>query len=167
MIERSEESANAAPRDGWYANCNRTHAELRIYPGSKSAGDVTKCLGVEPTGTQDEGELFENSTSRVWKAPLTGWFLSSEGQVDSKDLEDHVDWLLAKLAGAESALFTLQEQEVTKMTVACIWWSADGHGGPGLKPAQMHALAEFNLECSFDIYFRGNYFGPAFDYYEW
>ena len=167
LIERSKVSADAAQRDGWCSNCKETRAELRTYPGSRSAGDVTRCLGVEPTGTQEEGELFESSTSRVWKAPMTGWFLSSEGQVASMDLEDHVDWLLTKLAGAESALLALQEQEFTKMTVACVWWSADGHGGPRLTPAQMHALAKFNLECSFDVYFQGNSFGPNFDDYEW
>ena len=167
MNEKSKESGSAVPIGGGYPSCKETHAELRIYPGSRSAEDVTKWQGVEPTGTQDEGELFENSTGRVWNAPLTGWFLSSQGHVDSTDLEDHVDWLLAKLAGAESALLALQEQEAAKMTVACVWWSADGHGGPVLAPAQMRALAELNLECSFDVYFHGNLFGPSFDHDAW
>ena len=167
MTERSKRSGNASPIDSGYPNCKETHAELRIYLGSGLAGDVAKRLGIEPTETQDADEVVENSTSRNSKASSTGWFLSSEGQVDSKELVDHVDWLLAKLAGAESALLGFQEQRDTKMTVACVWWSADGHGGPYLKPAQMRALAGLNLECSFDVYFQGNLFGPGFDDYAW
>ena len=148
--------------DGGYPGCEETHAKLRIYPGSGTATEITDMLGVAPTGQQDKESLFATSRGGSWRAPLTGWFLSSEGRVYSKDLRDHVDWLLVKLRGAKSALSALQEIEGTKVTVTCVWWSADGHGGPVLTPAQMRSFARLDLELALDVYFHGNSFGPAF-----
>lgn len=164
--------ADGGPRKTWtgaedagadaYPSCEETHAELRIYPGSGTAAEITEMLGVAPTSGQDKESMLANSEGCSWKAPLTGWFLSSEGRVYSKDLGDHVDWLLLKLGVAKSVLSALQERESTKMSVTCLWWSADGHGGPVLTPAQMHAFAKLDLELALDIYFLGNILGPAF-----
>ena len=44
----------------------------------------------------------------------------------------------------------------TRANVTCIWWSAEGDGGPTLDPSQMRILAALNLECAFEF----AYFGP-------
>lgn len=139
--------------DRQYGTCQETHAELRIYSDCTSAYRVTCALGLEPTKSQEKGSLVKNSRGRVRMVSRTGWFLSSEGAIDSKDLRDHLDWLINKLSNVASALQVLQEQPGTKMTISCVWWSAAGHGGPVLWPEQMDALAKLNLECSFDVYF--------------
>ena len=146
-------SSMLTPRDGEYATCAETYAELRIYPGACSADEISKFLDLEPTRLQEKGASIRNSRGRVRKAARAGWFLSSESHVDSNDLRDHLDWLLMKLTGAARNLRSLQEQDNIKMTISCTWWSAAGHGGPVLWPEQMETLAKLNLECSFDIYF--------------
>jgi hypothetical protein len=117
------------------------------------AQDVTELLGVEPSEANDAGALLENSRGRVRKVPRTGWFLSSAGHVSSRDLRDHLDWLIEKLSGVRPGLQKLQEAEGVKMSVSCVWWSVSGHGGPVLWPEQMEALGRYNLECAFDVYF--------------
>jgi len=152
----SFESSYLTPIDRKYATCDETHLELRIYPGHKSPEEISELLRIEPTRTQIKGTFVKNSRGRSREIKITGWFLSSEGIVASRDLREHVDWLITKLGSATRALQLLQESVDTKMTVSCTWWSAAGHGGPALSPVQMAALSELNLEVSFDIYFSEN-----------
>lgn len=88
--------------------------------------------------------------------PKNAWFLSSEQNVNSRDLRRHLDWLLARLAPAGEALRRLQQEQDVRMSVICIWWSAHGGGGPTLWPEQMKVMAELGLECGFEVAFFGN-----------
>ena len=156
MTGTMNQHSRLTPYDRQYPSCEETRAALRIYPESKSAKEITEFLGIEPTEAQDKGSLFTNSRGRTRQAPCTVWFLSSEDQISSRDLRDHLDWLLPKLLAVESRLLSLQEDKGTKMTIGCTWWSAAGHGGPTLWPEQMESLARLNLECGFDVYFFGD-----------
>jgi hypothetical protein len=139
--------------DDSYPTCERTCAQLLIYPGNIDPRIVTQRLGVEPTSIQRAGETIRNSLGRERTVPMNGWFLSSEGKSGSLDLRRHLDWLLERLTPHREALAALQGISGMKMSVNCIWWSAQGQGGPTLWPEQMSALAELGLECSFDIGF--------------
>lgn len=83
---------------------------------------------------------------------MNGWFLSTGGVVASRDVRHHLDWLLERLMPARGALVALQQCAGVRMSVVCVWWSREGHGGPTLWPEQMRGLADLNLECSFDVY---------------
>ena len=112
---------------------------------------MTAKLGLEPQETMTKGLPHELPSGRLREATVSGWFLSSEGQVASKDLRDHLDWLLDRLRPAAAGLSVLQADEV-RMEIWCRWDSASGHGGPTLEPEQMRLMAELNLQCGFDIY---------------
>lgn len=129
--------------DDDYATCEETYATLRIYPGEVAPERVTERLGLDPSETQ--------RTTRAGR-PLNGWFLSTEGAVQSRDLRSHLDWLLDRLEGSGAALRELV-QAGAKVDVSCYWLSAGGHGGPTLTPRQMARLAELQLDCWFDVYF--------------
>jgi hypothetical protein len=144
------------PFDDEYDTCEFTYAELRVYPGKANPESVTHHLGIAPTSTMIKGKRKVNSLGRERIAPMNGWFLSSEGQVSSKDVRRHLDWLLDKLELVSDRLKEIQEQPEVRMSIECIWWSAHGHGGPTLWPEQMKKMAEMNLECGFDIYFFGD-----------
>ncbi|MEW5959070.1 MAG: DUF4279 domain-containing protein [Chloroflexota bacterium] len=149
-------SIRGTPYDDEYATCEFTYAKLRVYPGKLDPMSVTQYLGITPTSTMTEGEHIVNSLGRERIVPQNGWFLSSEGQVSSKDVRRHLDWLLDRLEPISERLKGLQEQPEVKMYIVCIWWSAYGQGGPTLWPEQMKRMAEMNLECGFDIYFFGD-----------
>jgi hypothetical protein len=87
---------------------------------------------------------------------LNVWSLSSEGKVSSKDLRDHLDWLLNVLEGGRDGLARLQEMPDVRMNVLCVWWASEGGGGPVLWPDQMRRLAALNLECAFDFQYYGD-----------
>ena len=64
--------------------------------------DVTSLLGINPTKSQVAGESRVSGTRQIVNK-LSGWFLSSEGLLSSRDCRDHLDWLLAKLDGKDDA----------------------------------------------------------------
>jgi hypothetical protein len=143
------------PYNDDYPTCERTFARLQISGDQLDPDVITTRLGVEPSDKQKKGEIRTNSIGRTRTIRIGGWFLSSEHQVDSKDLRRHLDWLLAILRSRADGLRSVQEMDGVVMSVNCIWWSRGGHGGPTLWPEQMRALADLNLECGFDIAFFG------------
>jgi hypothetical protein len=133
-------------------SCARTCAELRIYSGDIHPLTVTHLLGISPTSVVAKGEKSPpNSLGRSRVGKINGWFLSSEPNVQSKDLRRHLDWLMKQLWPASDALRALQAVPGIRMYVYCPWWSEDGGGGPALWPEQMKMLAELNLECTIDF----------------
>lgn len=136
----------------------RTCAELLIYHDTLHPDAVTELLGIAPTKKVAVGEPGKpNSRGRVVVGKVNGWFLSSEGTVDSKDLRRHLDWLITRLRPCAENLRSLQETQGVRMYVFCPWWTRSGGGGPTLWPEQMRGLAELNLECtvSFADYSEG------------
>lgn len=102
------------------------------------------------------GTKITNSHGRTREIVIAGWFLSSKGYVNSKDLRDHLDWLLTRVEPSAGALKKLQNCPNVTMGIDCVWRSLAGHGGPVLWPEQMNRMSTLNLECSFDIYFVGD-----------
>lgn len=135
-----------------YPTCERTYATLRIYPESLDPDAVTTRLGIDPSDWQRRGES-RKSGSRP--AKIHGWFLSSDGIVDSRDVRKHLDWLLTMIVPKIEVVLTLQA-EGCKMDVSCFWVSATGHGGPSIHPTQMRDLARLELELWFDVYASGS-----------
>ena len=146
-----EVASRRTPYNDSYPTCERTCAELLIYPGAMDPVLVSKRLELEPTLLQRAGDRSRNSLGRERVTAVNGWFLSSEGRSSSMDLRRHLDWLLERLVPKRNAVLALQQIEGLKMGVNCIWWSAQGQGGPTLWPEQMRSLADLDLECSFDV----------------
>lgn len=136
-----ETPVNGENRPDDYPTCAATYATFRIYCGELSLDEVTARLSVAPTHTQ----------SRAPNRPQ-GWFLSTKGMVESRDVSRHVDWLLGHILPLQSTLHDLQSRPDVRMDIFCYWRSAEGHGGPTLDASQMRALAELNIEIGFDCY---------------
>jgi len=83
-----------------YDTCAATCATFRAYTGDVEPDAVSRVLGMKPTGSVTQGKMIVTGPSKGKISKLNGWFLSTKGQVDSKDLRRHLDWLLEALAGA-------------------------------------------------------------------
>lgn len=129
--------------DDSYHTCAETYAELRIYTGELAPQGVVEALKIKPTMLLVAGENG---------ARVNGWFLSTRGQVTSRDVRRHVDWLLEQLLPQEAALHRLQVEPHYWMDVFCYWRSTQRHGGPMLNPKQMQVLAELKLAIGFDCF---------------
>jgi hypothetical protein len=138
-----------------YPTCEETYVTLRVYHDAADPAAVTARLGLEPSDFQCAGGTYERrGVTRTY--PISGWFLCSEGKVDSYDSEKHLRWLLDQLGTRGAALDTLRAQGWT-MDIACMWDSHAGHGGPTLSPELLRRLAETGIELWFDVYFHGSY----------
>ncbi len=127
-------------------NCEETFAALRIYSYALSPIEIGQHLHITPSDTNWSAVDRVKSTGAM--QPPNLWELSSESNVNSKDLRRHLDWLLSQVLPASEALRGLQSEPDVKMCVHCRWWSKLGGGGTTLWPEQMKAIADLNLELS-------------------
>lgn len=129
-----------------YPTCASTCATLRIYPGSISPDEITARLHVAPSSTQ-------NAEARPpgVKDCASGWFLTSEDAIASKDVRRHLDWILDQIGDKATVFASLRDDGVCA-DISCYWLTASGHGGPSLWPRQMAVLAALGLEIWFDFY---------------
>lgn len=138
--------------DDDYPTCVETFATLRFYHTDSSPDAVTEALDVPPSKFQVNGmNIFNGMEVR---RPISGWFLCSKGEVESKDVRRHVDWIIDQIRGSESRIESLHNQG-WRSDINCYWLSI-GHGGPMLDPPQMADLAKLNLTCGFDVYSNDN-----------
>lgn len=131
-----------------YATCEQTYATVRIY--DVDSDHVTNLLGIIPSSSQPGGRISVRGGESA-KRPK-GWFLSTEGAIESRDVRRHLDWLLDKLMPQRDALAELRRRGAT-VDICCYWLSASGHGGPTISPAQSAKLAALGIDCWFDVYF--------------
>lgn len=139
-----------------YPTCSECYVQLAIYPGDELVNRISELLGLNATEINVSGVRLVNSLGRERIVSVSSWFFSSRGVVLSKDLREHIDWVVSKLNLVSDKLKRLQSEDSVKMTLLCVWRSRLGHSGPVLWPEQMKALSDLNLECSFDIYFDGD-----------
>lgn len=139
--------------DDAYPSCVRTSATLRIYPGPLDPDEVTLRLGVEPSLVQRRGEPLGPGHKKL--AALNAWFLTTEGEVDSRDARRHLDWILDRLEGGRAGGLAELRRGGAAVDLSCFWLSARGSGGPTLSPAQMARLVALGLDLWFDVSFHG------------
>jgi hypothetical protein len=137
--------------DDTYSTCSETFVSLRVLPGELGVPSVSSALGLEPTQAQVHRPRAESQSGRATAAVPAGWFLSSKGLVESKDVRRHLDWLLDQLIPKAEALQRLRSRGAI-IDVSCYWVSAHGHGGPALSAAQSAKLATLELDLWFDVY---------------
>ncbi|WP_113287348.1 DUF4279 domain-containing protein [Escherichia coli] len=139
-----------------YPSCDECYASLLIYTGNTHPNEISIHLELEPTSINIKGDEIITLSGKKRYAKNSYWMLSSENLVNSKDIREHLHWLLHKLGPKSSNIAKLQALENISMGIDCTWRSLNWHGGPTLWPEQMKIMANLGLECSFDIYFVGN-----------
>jgi len=131
-----------------YSSCSRTYATLCIYHDDLVPSQITKLLGVEPSCSQQKGDVRRKGQL----APIGGWFLKTKDVIDSRDLRYHIDALLQELGPKQNSLKLLREQGYD-IRLSCFWESATGNGGPLLDYQLMSVLGELSIDLHFDIWF--------------
>ena len=132
-----------------YATCEYTHAWLRIMDENLDPDEITKLLSIPPSKVQFRGDF----TSQRPKDPLknSGWVLSSENLLDSKDSRHHLDWILEQISDRKD-VFQIFHNRGYLVDICVRWDSKNGHGGPTLNPDEMKILSDLEIELWFDLY---------------
>lgn len=135
--------------DDNYESCHKTFVTLRIYSDTIIPEEITNTLQVQPSEFVTKGEVYAINSKKVRE--INGWFLTSEGFVDSKDCRRHFDFLADKILPIKNELKALQNKDC-EIDISCFWSSENGQSGPTLSPKQLKKLAELELEIWFDVY---------------
>jgi hypothetical protein len=132
-----------------YESCHETFVTLRIYSDDITPEEITKILKTNPSDSVTKGDVYGIKTKK--NRNINGWFLTSEGFIESKDCRRHFDFLADKIISLKPKFIELQNKGC-QIEIACFWSSENGQGGPTLSPKQLKKLAELELELWFDIY---------------
>jgi len=138
--------------DDSYPTCLGTDAMFRVIADDLSPDEISHILEIKPSAVRSKGELRvpgkPKTTNRV-----NVWGFESTEAVQSKDTRRHIDWILDKLNGKESALEKLRALGA-RLDVCCSWESS-GQGGPTLDPQQMERLSRLGLSVWWEVWFVG------------
>lgn len=120
--------------------------------GQLDLAEISGLLEIEPTKVQAASDRVSDTSERIQQN--SGWFLESEGQIESRDSRDHFAWLLERISGKGVVLQSLASRGYL-VDICCRWDSASDNGGPSMDPEQMIKLGTLGIEVWFDIYFDG------------
>lgn len=137
--------------DDDYPTCAETFSTLRIFSDNVTPQDITNTLAVDPSNIFHKGD--SNGTGKT-KRKAHGWFLSTEGLVDSRDCRRHIDEILDRMDGRARSLRELRNRGCSA-DITSFWVSTGFAGGPVLEPCQMRRLSELDLALWWDIYSGG------------
>lgn len=142
-----------------YETCETTHATFRIYlPDDYDPNTLSEKLEIQPSRVQIKGET---RNGKIKQYP-TAWFFESTEHIQSKELRNHIDWILDQIETKSEVIYELQSINA-QIDISCFWVSAFGHGGPMLDSRILKRIADLKIGVSFDIYFAGDEINAAFD----
>ncbi|HEX6443407.1 MAG TPA: DUF4279 domain-containing protein [Stellaceae bacterium] len=98
-------------------------------------GWISDLLGVQPETAYRKREVYKRSRGHEVRGRTGLWLLSSERQIDSTDLNDHLAYLLGILFPAEKpdlprSLRALMQKEALDADVSCFWYGERGATPP-------------------------------------
>ncbi len=128
---------------------NRRHASLTIMSDDLDPIAVTHALGITPFHAFKAGDK-RGKKGYIWRYGL--WSISTEGEVDSEELEQHIGALLNKVEPVKLQLATITSNPSVKARVFCFFGTDRMNDGIELSPQLMSRLGALNLQLGIDIY---------------
>ena len=125
----------------------RTKVCLRLFGDTLDPDEITRLLGVEPTGRACKGEMQKTPSGRGRVARSGSWRLASDS---SGDLNTQIEALLARLPSDPSLWRELSQR--FSCDVFCGLFISEGNGGTELQPQMLSMLADRGLRLGLDIY---------------
>jgi Domain of unknown function (DUF4279) len=121
----------------------RTFATFRVAGDSLVPEQLTKLLGIDPTLAYAKGEHYSRGPrSRDLRGRTGVWFLSTDDEVVSNRLTDHIEWLVSRIAPNQVKLRRFIDQNSLHAVMTCFW-----HGPAGAKPPIVPKEARDILEA--------------------
>ncbi|RNF83880.1 DUF4279 domain-containing protein [Montanilutibacter psychrotolerans] len=132
-----------------FPSCARTYATLCFYGDSLDPDAITNALGIGPTRSVRRNDARKRGSKTII-AKTGAWLLTSDEQLDSKDVQSHIRWILQRVAGRLGEVTRLPEVETAR--IFCFWSSVHGNGGPAISSATLKLLAQHDIDLDFDVW---------------
>jgi uncharacterized protein DUF4279 len=135
----------------------KTYASLRFAGDRLEPKRITKILGRQPKTAYRKVEIYRRSRGHEARGRTGLWLLSSKGQVDSSDLNEHLAYLLEILfPPGESQILerlrNLMREDGLEADISCFWHGEHGALPPVVPATTRKAFAEIGatIETDFD-----------------
>lgn len=133
-------------------NCERTKAIFRITAELLDPDWISRQLRLTPSHAHAKGDSFSIGKQEYSRYPRGVWYLCSEDQIDSTNLEKHLHWLLEQLEPRAPFIRSLIDDPKILVDFVFTWVSRTGHGGPVIQAATLKRLSDLSDDVSFDFY---------------
>jgi len=133
----------------------RTYASLRLVGEHVDPDVVSRITGLRADRACRRGDVVKVARPHpdaIHTRQHGLWLITSEGQIETADLEDHVEWLLQKIEPAKDEMVAYVQETGSWADVFCFCEVAGGGGGPVLSPRLLRRMGEAGLSVSLDIY---------------
>lgn len=117
--------------------------------------EFTSTIGVQPISTAKRGDERRNYVGNIISPHEEGyWKLSSEGKVNSKDINEHFSFLLKILLPHRKEILRLVKELNGEADFDLIWQSSYLHAGTGplLSLEIVKGVSQLGAAIGFDIY---------------
>ena len=114
---------------------------------------VTEAIGIQPDHSAHRGDAKRNYHGQIIGTHSESyWVLSTENKVESKDINDHLRYLLSRLLPYRETLLEIAEGGETYFDV--LWKSTYLYAGTGpvIEPDCLRGVAQLEAGMGFDIY---------------
>ena len=149
MIKNRNIESRFTPLDKDYPSCDDVYVDFFVYCNFEK---IKHCFPSDfiPTKQVIKGKSWVSKTGKIMTPKLSHWTISSDRIIDSKDVRDHIDYVLDIIYPQKKHILKLQENFT--MGMKCVWFAKGVSGGPAVWPEQMSRLSELNLELGFSFY---------------
>lgn len=134
-----------------------TYASLRLSGDRLDPDRVTEILGTAPRTAYRKGEVYKKVRGHEVRGRTGLWLASSDGQVESLDLNDHLEYLLTIVfpkSGENrlARLHRLMQEQGLEADVPCFWHGRPGAAEPAIRADILKRFARLpaDIEPDFD-----------------
>lgn len=116
--------------------------------------EISHMLGIIPAYKYKRGDLHGKNNQMVRKKGL--WSISSSENVDSSDLQLHIEWLLALLEPVKIQLKSIISTPEVYAEISCIFNLFSIEWDSRLEPSLLDRIAALNIKFGISIYCLDN-----------
>jgi hypothetical protein len=134
----------------------KTYAILRFAGEQLDPCEISKILGVAPTRAYRKGEeYFAGPRTGMVRGRIGIWLLSTDELVDSRDLEQHISYLM-KLIFEDDRDRTVRLHQLIvdrglKAHVSCFWHGKAGGCAPEIAASAIDAFNQLPADIETDF----------------
>lgn len=148
-----------------YNTCQDCRVSFLLFPDNIHPNLMSKILNIKPTEKKVKNEYKIGFRGRSIQIKHSSWFLNSDSEVKSFDLQEHLSWIVDQFSHIGNVKAYLEKKlplvdphiynynNVIIMVIYCTWYAQQDHGGPMLGLNTMREVAELNIEVTLDVYF--------------
>lgn len=126
------------------------YADLVIVGKNLDPEIITNMLEIIPSRSHKKNDKKKDGIREFSNGV---WELSSQGQQESVDVNDHLNWLTNQLLPVKNILTLISSmEEVEIIRISIFWIMPSTNEVLILEPELLRKLAEFEIQIVYDIY---------------